>query len=100
MERLNNRVTELGKANLSLKRRLRESNEERDVLALQNVELRTSKHIYEGQLDKSQKSKVDLTQLADITVSKTDENDQLQDKIMELKEELELAKFEESLLFI
>ncbi len=52
VERLNNRITELGKANLSLKRRLRDSNEERDVLALQSVELRASKHSYKGQLEK------------------------------------------------
>ena len=104
-KRLNNRITELGKANLSLERRLKESNEERDVLALQSVELRASKHIYKGQLDKSRKCKVDvtqehLTQLANTIVSKTDENDQLQQKIKALKEELGLAKFQVSPLFI
>ncbi len=86
MERLNNRITELGKANLSLERGLKESNEERDVLALQNVELRASKHIYKGQLDKSRKNKVDVTQehltlLANTIVSKTEENDLIQVKI-------------------
>ncbi len=105
VKRLKSRITELGKANLSLERRLRDSNEERDVLALQSVELRASKHIYKGQLDKSRKCKVDvtqehLTQLANTIVSKTDENDQLQQKIKALKEELGLAKFQVSPLFI
>ncbi len=101
VERLNKRITELGKANLSLERRLRESNEEREVLALQGVELRASKHIYKGQLEKFQdlKSKVDVTQehlthLANIIVSKTEKNEQLQQKIKDLKEELELATFQ------
>ncbi len=103
MERLNKRITELGKANLLLERRLRESKEERDVLALQNVELRASKHIYKGQLENFHdlKSKVDvtqehLTQLANTIVSKTDENEQLQDKLKDLKEELELIKLQVS----
>ncbi len=95
MERLNNRITELGKANLSLDRRLRESNEERDVLALQNVELCASQHIYKGNL----KNNVDvtqdhLTQLADTIVSKTEENDLLQGKVKHFKEELDLAKLQ------
>ena len=99
MKRLNNRVTELSKANLLLERRLRESNEERDVLVQQSVELRASKHIYKGQLDKFRKSKVDVTQehlthLANTIVSKTEENDLLKQKIKDLKEELGLAKFQ------
>ena len=105
VERLNKRITELGKANLSLERRLRESNEERDVLALQSVELRASKHIYKGQLDKSRKCKVDVTQehlthLANTIVSKTEENEQLQQKIKDLKEELELVKLQVSFALI
>ena len=95
VKRLNNRITELGKANLSLKRRLKESNEERDVLALQNVEFRASERNYKGQF---RKNKVDVTQehltlLANTIVSKTEENDLLQEKV---KEELEVTKFQVS----
>ena len=98
VKRLNNRITELGKANLSLKRRLKESNEERDVLALQNVEFRASERNYKGQF---RKNKVDVTQehltlLANTIVSKTEENDLLQEKVKELKEELEVTKFQVS----
>ncbi len=82
---------------------MKESNEERDVLALQSVELRASKHIYKGQLEKFHdlKSKVGvtqehLTQLADLIVSKTDKNEELKEKVKKLEEELEVIKFQVS----
>ncbi len=106
MKRLNNRITELGKANLSLKRKLKESNEERDVLAQQGVELRASKHNYKGQLEKFEdlKSKVGvtqehLTQLANTIVSKSEENEQLKEKVKELKEELDVTNIQVSAVF-
>ncbi len=90
VERLNSEVTELGKANLSLERRLRESNEERDVLSLQSVELLASKHSYKGQLDVTQEH---LTQLTSTIMLKTEENEQLKEKLKTVEEELEITKF-------
>ena len=91
---------------MSLERKLKQSNEEREELAQKNMELRTSKHTMQGQLNKigDLKTQVEATQgnlaeLVQTVVSKTEENEDLKRKIKELGDELEASKFQVSYKF-
>ena len=93
-------TTSLGRLKLSLERKLKRSNEEREELARENMELRTSKHTIRGQLNKfgDLKTQVEATRenLAVLVVTKTEENEDLQQKIEELEDELQVTKFQVS----
>ena len=94
-------ITSLGKLKLSLERKLKQSNEERDELARENIELRTSKHTIQEQVNKfgDLKTQVEVTQenlavLVQTVVTKTEENEDLRQQIKELEDELEVIKFQ------
>ena len=94
-------IKSLGKLKLSLERKLKRSNEEREELARENMELHISKHTIQGQLNKfgDLKTQVEATQennavLVQTVVTKTEENEDLQQKIKELEDELEVTKFQ------
>ena len=81
VERLNNRITELGKEKILLERKLKESNDECELLALQNIELRASKHTVKGKLQEVKGvTEEHVSQLASVILSKSEEIFLLQEK--------------------
>ena len=99
VERLNNRITELGKEKILLERKLKESNDERELLALQSVELRASKHTVKGKLEEMKDvTEEHVSQLASVILSKSDEIFLLQEKLKEVEEQLEVIKIQVSAL--
>ena len=70
-------------------------------MALENVELCTSKHTIQGQLSKfgDLQTQVEATQenlavLVQTVVSKTEENEGLRQKIKKLEDEIDVTKFQ------
>ncbi len=73
---------------MSLERRLTESNSEREILALQSVELRASKHTYKGKLEKMESiTQEHVSHLASNIILKSDEIFHLQGKLKDVKED-------------
>ena len=97
VERLNNRITELGKEKILLERKLKESNDECELLALQSVELRASKHTVKGKLEEMKDvTEEHISQLASVILSKSEEIFHLQEKLKEVEEQLEIIKIQVS----
>ncbi len=72
-----------------------ESNNEREILALQSVELRASKHIYKGKLEKMEGiTQEHVSHLASTIISKSEEILHLQIKLKDVEEKLEVTKFQ------
>ncbi len=99
VERLNNRITDLGKEKIVLERKLKESNDECELLALQSNELLASKHTVEGKLEEMKGvTEEHVSQMASVILSKTEEIVHLQEKFKEVEEQLEIFKIQVSAL--
>ena len=99
VERLNNRITELGKGKILLERKLKESNDERELLAVQNIELRASRHTVKGKLEEVKDvTEEHVSQMASVILSKSEEIFHLQEKLKEVEEQLEIIKIQVSVL--
>ncbi len=99
IERLKTVITEVGKSNISLETKLRISIEERDSLTQQNRKLLTDKKVLKEKFDAFvHETQKQLSQLTDTVASKTDEIEQLNETVKRMAEELELTKFQVSML--
>ena len=98
IERSRTIITELGKTNASLETKLSTSmsNEERESLTRQNRELRTVETFKERFDAFVHGTQEHLAQLAGTVASKAVENEELNEKVKNLAEELELTKFQVS----
>ncbi len=96
VDRLRLKITELAKVKASLERKLKESNDERDVLAIQNATMHATKNTNKVKLE-GLKREVEIAQehvshLTDTVVTQTDEIYHLQEKLKTVEEELEVTK--------